>query len=320
MVTVEQLDFLNYSVALKANYRKGADRLKAILQSPTQGKLFASSLGGVSVIFGADPDCPDGNSGLLPRILEASPYADQAVTTWLKDFYDFETPDNLFADVKRCAEMGENKAIMQAVGTSGIMLAKWIATTLGQDCRTYNSVTDVITKNPTVLDNDPMAELLMGNGEALHIILKDARMRGKNITLKHLNATSNYEKVEATMSNGRFFKKSAWRYTTATGGLVYDGKQFFGTTTPGNCVFMCKKTGLFGDCNANQSMSIYELQNNRSFPIVVFDLWSAGDSGGQDDPDPNVGGRALKIAFVGGIKAERHNGSPYLAGYFYCAK
>lgn len=98
MIQTTQLDFLTYTLAFKNNYEKGINRLKAILQSPSQANALVNNLGGVSAIFGAPVDAPDPNSEELIQIIHNSPYAAQAAKTWLDDFYTFGTWDDLLQD------------------------------------------------------------------------------------------------------------------------------------------------------------------------------------------------------------------------------
>ncbi|MEG2096548.1 MAG: hypothetical protein RRY65_00120, partial [Pseudoflavonifractor sp.] len=93
MLGVNQLDFNNYTTALKGNYRKGVHRFRALLQNPVQGAEFAANLGGVSVVFGVPIEQPDKNSAELLGLLQASPHCDKAVETWLHQFYAFDAGD-----------------------------------------------------------------------------------------------------------------------------------------------------------------------------------------------------------------------------------
>lgn len=83
-MTQEERDFLIWRNQFKANYQKGIDFLRQILNSEIQAERFASSYAAISVIFGASVDEPDGNSDELLEILSESPYMDLAVRTWLQ--------------------------------------------------------------------------------------------------------------------------------------------------------------------------------------------------------------------------------------------
>ena len=89
MLGVNQSDFMSYMSALKSNYRKGVHRMEAILANPTHAKEFAANLGGVSVVLGVPVNLPDRNSDKLLELLLGSTVADDAVLTWMHQFYEF---------------------------------------------------------------------------------------------------------------------------------------------------------------------------------------------------------------------------------------
>ena len=143
MLGVNQLDFLNYTTAFKGNYRKGPHKLRALLNTPTQGQEFAKNLGGVSVVFGVPLDQPDRNSDELYAILTGSKWCDQAVETWLHGFYEFDTLDQLLSDVAVCKEIAGSKFIYRAVGASGVVVGKTIVRLAGLDPTGYADMTAV---------------------------------------------------------------------------------------------------------------------------------------------------------------------------------
>ena len=89
MLGVNQSDFMSYMSAFKSNYRKGVHRMEAILANPTHAKEFSANLGGVSVVLGVPVDLPDRNSDKLLELLLGSDVADDAVLTWMHQFYEF---------------------------------------------------------------------------------------------------------------------------------------------------------------------------------------------------------------------------------------
>ena len=100
MLGVNQSDFMSYMSALKTNYRKGIHRMEAILANPTHAKEFAANLGGVSVVLGVPVDLPDRNSDKLLELLLGSDVADDAVLTWMHQFYEFTDWDDLCVRLK----------------------------------------------------------------------------------------------------------------------------------------------------------------------------------------------------------------------------
>ena len=124
MLGVNQSDFMSYTAALKSNYRKGIRRMEAILANPTHAKEFAANLGGVRVVLGVPVNLPDRNSDKLLELLLGSDVADDAVETWLHQFYEFTGWDDLLSDSARCKEMANNPLIWRAAGGSKLAVGK----------------------------------------------------------------------------------------------------------------------------------------------------------------------------------------------------
>ena len=140
MLGVNQSDFMSYTAALKSNYRKGIRRMEAILANPTHAKEFAANLGGVSVVLGVPVNLPDRNSDKLLELLLGSDVADDAVETWLHQFYEFTGWDDLLSDSARCKEMANNPLIWRAAGGSKLAVGKSIATLAGLSCSAYKDI------------------------------------------------------------------------------------------------------------------------------------------------------------------------------------
>ena len=135
-----QSDFMAYAGAFKSNYRKGIRRMEAILANPTHAKEFAANLGGVSVVLGVPVNLPDRNSDKLLELLLGSTVADDAVLTWMHQFYEFTGWDDLLSDSARCKEMANNPLIWRAAGGSKLAVGKSIATLAGLSCSAYKDI------------------------------------------------------------------------------------------------------------------------------------------------------------------------------------
>ena len=135
-----QSDFMAYAGAFKSNYRKGVHRLETILSNPTHAAEFAANLGGVSVILGVPISLPDRNSDKLLELLLGSDVADDAVLTWMHQFYEFTGWDDLLSDSARCKEMANNPLIWRAAGGSKLAVGKSIATLAGLSCSAYKDI------------------------------------------------------------------------------------------------------------------------------------------------------------------------------------
>ena len=140
MLGVNQSDFMSYMSALKSNYRKGVHRMEAILSNPTHAKEFSTNLGGVSVVLGVPVNLPDRNSDKLLELLLGSDVADDAVLTWMHQFYEFTDWNDLLSDASRCQEMANNPLIWRAVGGSKLAVGKSIATLAGLSCSAYKDI------------------------------------------------------------------------------------------------------------------------------------------------------------------------------------
>jgi hypothetical protein len=147
MLGVNQSDFMSYMSAFKSNYRKGVHRMEAILANPTHAKEFSANLGGVSVVLGVPVNLPDRNSDKLLELLLGSDVADDAVETWLHQFYEFTGWDDLLSDSARCKEMANNPLIWRAAGGSKLAVGKSIATLAGLSCSAYKDIDAVVASS-----------------------------------------------------------------------------------------------------------------------------------------------------------------------------
>ena len=159
MLGVNQSDFMSYMSAFKSNYRKGVHRMEAILANPTHAKEFSANLGGVSVVLGVPVNLPDRNSDKLLELLLGSDVADDAVETWLHQFYEFTGWDDLLSDSARCKEMANNPLIWRAAGGSKLAVGKSIATLAGLSCSAYKDIDAVVASSTamTAIQKSPTA-------------------------------------------------------------------------------------------------------------------------------------------------------------------
>ena len=159
-----QSDFMAYAGAFKSNYRKGVHRLETILSNPTHAAEFAANLGGVSVVLGVPISLPDRNSDKLLELLLGSDVADDAVETWLHQFYEFTDWDDLLSDSARCKEMANNPLIWRAAGGSKLAVGKSIATLAGLSCSAYKDIDAVVTSQVAMT-------AVIGNATALNAVV-----------------------------------------------------------------------------------------------------------------------------------------------------
>ena len=143
MLGVNQLDFINYANALKGNYRKGVHKMETLLENPTHAKEFAKNLGGVSVVLGTPVGKEDRNSETLRSMLLASDVANDAVYTWMGQYYEFSSWDDLLGDEDRCKAMMANELLWRALSASGVAMGKTVATLAGLSCSAYDDMSAV---------------------------------------------------------------------------------------------------------------------------------------------------------------------------------
>ena len=160
MLGVNQSDFMSYMSALKTNYRKGIHRMEAILANPTHAAEFAANLGGVSVVLGVPVGLPDRNSDKLLELLLGSTVADDAVLTWMHQFYEFTDWDDLMGNAERCKEMANNPLIWRAAGGSKLAVGKSVATLAGLSCAAYKDI-DAVAASSTAMTAIVVAPVAM---------------------------------------------------------------------------------------------------------------------------------------------------------------
>lgn len=147
MLGVNQLDFINYCNALKGNYRKGVHKMETLLENPTHAKEFAKNLGGVSVVLGTPVGKEDRNSETLRSMLLASDVANDAVYTWMGQYYEFDSWDELLGDEDRCKVMMANELLWRALSASGVAMGKAVAVLSGLNPDSYADMTAVASSS-----------------------------------------------------------------------------------------------------------------------------------------------------------------------------
>ena len=177
MLGVNQLDFINYANALKGNYRKGVHKMETLLENPTHAKEFAKNLGGVSVVLGTPVGKEDRNSETLRSMLLNSDVANDAVYTWLGQFYEFSSWDELLGDEDRCKAMMANELMWRALSASGVAMGKTVATLAGLSCSAYadmGAVAASSTAMAAVISNATALNAVVTSSTAMTAIIANA--------------------------------------------------------------------------------------------------------------------------------------------------
>ena len=208
-----QSDFMAYASALKSNYRKGVHRLETILSNPTHAAEFAANLGGVSVVLGVPVNLPDRNSDKLLELLLGSDVVDDAVETWLHQFYEFTGWDDLLSDSARCKEMANNPLIWRAAGGSKLAVGKSIATLAGLSCAAYKDIDAVAASQvamAAVIGNATALNAVVTSSVAMAAIAGSGKARvaitNSSVALAALASSSLKKSVSTSACNGNYAK------------------------------------------------------------------------------------------------------------------
>ena len=177
MLGVNQLDFINYCNALKGNYRKGVHKMETLLENPTHAKEFAKNLGGVSVVLGTPVGKEDRNSETLRSMLLASDVANDAVYTWMGQYYEFDSWDELLGDEDRCKAMMANELMWRALSASGVAMGKTVATLAGLSCSAYDDMSAVAassTAMTAVINNATALNAVVSSSTAMAAVIANS--------------------------------------------------------------------------------------------------------------------------------------------------
>ena len=225
MLGVNQSDFMSYMSALKSNYRKGVHRMEAILSNPTHAKEFAANLGGVSVVLGVPVNLPDRNSDKLLELLLGSEVADDAVLTWMHQFYEFTDWDDLLSDSARCKEMANNQLIWRAAGGSKLAVGKSIATLAGLSCSAYKDIDAVAASQvamAAVAASNTATKAIAASQTALNAIAGSTTaldaLYAKKSRLTGASASKSGKFIILQISNDSAFDTSRYGYATLSDG------------------------------------------------------------------------------------------------------
>ena len=333
MLGVNQLDFINYANALKGNYRKGIHKMEAIMASPTHAKEFASNLGGVSVVLSVPIGKEDRNSAQLLDLLLNSDVADDAVYTWLGQFYEFSSWDDLLGDESRCNEIMNDPLKSRAVSGSGVAVGKMVATIAGLSCSAYADMSAVAassTAMATIADSSTamtavaasstaMATIAASStamtaiasaASALNAVLKNGTARTKFAGSSYLQ--SNFDKMLSSVGNTTYFSKKFDYIDSGTKRAVSGGSTDT-TATANQSIFLCKKIGAWSN-GTQVTGTVTHLQTGNTAGST-----STNKGDGYNTDDYTTGGVQAKFVCIGGCTFAE-SGDAYCCGIFAYAK
>ena len=313
MLGVNQLDFINYCNALKGNYRKGVHKMETLLENPTHAKEFAKNLGGVSVVLGTPVGKEDRNSETLRSMLLASDVANDAVYTWMGQYYEFDSWDELLGDEDRCKAMMANELMWRALSASGVAMGKTVATLAGLSCSAYDDMSAVAassTAMAAVASSQTAMTAVCSSALAFNAALKNSTARTQLAGSSYLQ--SNYDKLLSTIGNSTYFSQKFDNIDSGAKRAISGGNTDT-TATANESVFLCKKIGAWSDRNSVTG-TVAHLQTKTTAGSI-----STRAGGGQSTDDYTTGGVQAKYICIGGCTFTE-NGDAYCCGIFSFAK
>ena len=333
MLGVNQLDFINYCNALKGNYRKGVHKMETLLENPTHAKEFAKNLGGVSVVLGTPVGKEDRNSETLRSMLLASDVANDAVYTWMGQYYEFDSWDELLGDEDRCKAMMANELMWRALSASGVAMGKTVATLAGLSCSAYDDMSAVAassTAMAAIIANSTALNAVVSSSAAMSAVAASqtamtavcSSALAFNAALKNSTARtqlagssylqSNYDKLLSTIGNSTYFSQKFDNIDSGAKRAISGGNTDT-TATANESVFLCKKIGAWSDRNSVTG-TVAHLQTKTTAGSI-----STRAGGGQSTDDYTTGGVQAKYICIGGCTFTE-NGDAYCCGIFAFAK
>lgn len=353
MLGVNQLDFINYANALKGNYRKGVHKMEAIMASPTHAKEFASNLGGVSVVLSVPIGKEDRNSAQLLDLLLNSDVADDAVYTWLGQFYEFSSWDDLLGDESRCNEIMNDPLKSRAVSGSGVAVGKMVATIAGLSCSAYADMSAVAasstamaavassqTAMAAVANNKTALTAVINNASALNTVVSSSTamtaiassqtaMTAVCSSALAFNAALKNSTARTQLAGSSYLQSNYDKLLSTVGNSTYFSQKFDNidsgakraisggntdtTATANESVFLCKKIGAWSNGNSVTG-TVAHLQTKTTAGSI-----STRAGGGQSTDDYTTGGVQAKYICIGGCTFTE-NGDAYCCGIFAFAK
>ena len=269
-----QSDFMAYAGAFKSNYRKGVHRLETILSNPTHAAEFAANLGGVSVILGVPVSMPDRNSDKLLELLLGSEVADNAVETWLHQFYEFTDWDDLLSDSARCQEMANNPLIWRAAGGSKLAVGKSIATLAGLSCSAYKDI-DAVAASSTAM------AAIIANSTALNAVVTSstamAAVAASSTAMTAIIANSTALNAVVTSSTAMTAVAASSVATSAIAASTTALTSIAGSTTALDALY-AKKSRLTGaSASKSGKFIILEISSNSAFDTSQYGYATLSD-------------------------------------------
>ena len=254
MLGVNQLDFINYCNALKGNYRKGVHKMETLLENPTHAKEFAKNLGGVSVVLGTPVGKEDRNSETLRSMLLASDVANDAVYTWMGQYYEFDSWDELLGDEDRCKAMMANKLLWRALSASGVAMGKTVATLAGLSCSAYDDMSAVAASSTAMA-------AIIANSTALNAVVSSSAA---------MSAVAASQTAMAAVASSQTARTAIAASSTALSAIA-------ASTTALNALYAKKKRMSGASASLSGKFIILQISNDNAFDTSQYGYATLSD-------------------------------------------
>ena len=353
MLGVNQLDFINYANALKGNYRKGVHKMETLLENPTHAKEFAKNLGGVSVVLGTPVGKEDRNSETLRSMLLASDVANDAVYTWMGQYYEFDSWDELLGDEDRCKAMMANELMWRALSASGVAMGKTVATLAGLSCSAYADMSAVAASSTAMAavaasstamaavaasstamaavaaSSTAMTAIAASSTAMAAIAASSTAMAAIASAASALNAVLKNGTARTKFAGSSYLQSNFDKMLSSVGNTTYFSKKFDyidsgtkravsdgstdTTATANQSIFLCKKIGAWSN-GTQVTGTVTHLQTGNTAGST-----STNKGGGYNTDDYTTGGVQAKFVCIGGCTFAE-SGDAYCCGIFAYAK
>lgn len=289
MLGVNQLDFINYCNALKGNYRKGVHKMETLLENPTHAKEFAKNLGGVSVVLGTPVGKEDRNSETLRSMLLASDVANDAVYTWMGQYYEFDSWDDLMGNAERCKEMMANELLWRALSASGVAMGKTVATLAGLSCSAYDDMSAVAASSTAMA-------AVINNATALKaVVSSSAAMSAVAASQTAMTAVANNKTALTAVINNASALNTVVSSSTAMTAIAASStalSAIAASTTALDAIYAKKKRMSGASASLSGKFIILQISNDNAFDTSQYGYATLSDGS-----KPNWGSYKDKYAY-----------------------
>ena len=274
MLGVNQLDFINYCNALKGNYRKGVHKMETLLENPTHAKEFAKNLGGVSVVLGTPVGKEDRNSETLRSMLLASDVANDAVYTWMGQYYEFDSWDELLGDEDRCKAMMANKLLWRALSASGVAMGKTVATLAGLSCSAYDDMSAVAASSTA------MAAIIANSTALKAVVSSSAAMSAVAASQTAMAAIASSQTAMAAVASSQTAMAAIASSQTAMAAIAASSialSAIAASTTALDAIYAKKKRMSGASASLSGKFIILQISNDNAFDTSQYGYATLSD-------------------------------------------